>query len=51
MDISPEDEVVMRKHEIARPNSRAVSLLDEPIDVPQEGKINDPLPGINKIKT
>lgn len=35
VDISPEEQTIMKK--TSRPESRAVSLLDEPIDVPQEG--------------
>ncbi|XP_056635577.1 activated Cdc42 kinase Ack isoform X1 [Diorhabda sublineata] len=38
VDISPEDRPVLRVKDTinSRPESRAVSLLDEPIDVPQE---------------
>uniref|UniRef100_A0A6P7FVY8 non-specific protein-tyrosine kinase n=1 Tax=Diabrotica virgifera virgifera TaxID=50390 RepID=A0A6P7FVY8_DIAVI len=41
VDISPEDVPVLRKKEVvtSRPESRAVSLLDEPIDVPQQEDI------------
>ncbi|XP_072382085.1 activated Cdc42 kinase Ack isoform X1 [Diabrotica undecimpunctata] len=43
VDISPEDAPVLRKKEVvtSRPESRAVSLLDEPIDVPQQGSVVD----------
>lgn len=35
VDISPDNGPVLRKKETPRPESRAISLIDEPIDVPQ----------------
>lgn len=45
IDISPDESTLssLKLNDIPRPASRAVSLLDEPIDVPQDDQINDVL--------
>lgn len=40
IDISPDDNSILQKSSVTQASPRSISLLDEPIDMPQEGKRN-----------